>query len=115
MAIGFGSLRTWRRRVVSAPEPVRTIPRWDRVAPNVPAPYLSLYRYLEHRYASTVVLTFDQIETLIGFALPASARSEPDWWSAANATHAHASAWAGAGRSAVPNLPARYVTFDRLA
>ena len=32
--------------------------------------YLLLYKYLENRYANTVVLTFAEIEDLLGFALP---------------------------------------------
>jgi len=43
----------------------------------VPAEYLSLHKYLENRYADTVVLTFSQIEDLLGFVLPESARREP--------------------------------------
>ncbi len=36
----------------------------------MPGEYKSLYEYLEHRYANTVVLTFAQIEDLLGFTLP---------------------------------------------
>ena len=36
----------------------------------MPGTYQSLYEYLEHRYANTVVLTFAQIEDLLGFPLP---------------------------------------------
>ena len=32
--------------------------------------YLLLYNYLENRYANTVVLTFAEIEDLLGFVLP---------------------------------------------
>ena len=32
-----------------------------------------------HRYASTVVLTFDQMESLLGFALPEAAHKERAW------------------------------------
>ena len=41
----------------------------------------SLYQYLENRYPNTVVLTFAQIEDLIGFTLPDSASScaSPRW------------------------------------
>jgi hypothetical protein len=85
----------------------------ERTPPQVPAEYLSLYKYLEHRYASMVVLTFEQIETLLGHALPALASTEPDWWTAVAASKAHSSAWTGAGRSAVPNLLARTVAFER--
>jgi hypothetical protein len=80
----------------------------------VPAEYLSLSTYLEHRYATTVVLTFEQVEALLGFALPASASTEPGWWTMAAApAHRHSAAWTEAGRTATPNLLARTVTFER--
>jgi len=86
-----------------------------RPTPRVPAAYQSLYTYLEHRYASCVVLTFEQIEALLGFALPTAACTEPDWWTAAVHTNRNAEAWIGAGRTAMPNLSARTVTFERTA
>ena len=46
--------------------------------------YLLLYNYLENRYANTVVLTFAQIEDLLGFVLPEQARLHQEWWT--NAT-----------------------------
>jgi len=115
MRFGLGSLRGWRRRDKPAvEEPPRVIPRLERVAPQVPAQYLSLYKYLEHRYASVVVLSFEQIDTLLGFALPVSARTESDWWTAsAGNPQAHCSAWTGAGRTAIPNLLAGNVVFER--
>ena len=42
--------------------------------------YLLLYKYLENRYANTVVLTFAQIEDLLGFPLPDQARCQREWW-----------------------------------
>ena len=82
--------------------------------PRVPTEYLSLYTYLERRYASIVVLTFEQVEALLGFALPVPAWTEPGWWTDAVHTNRHAEAWIGAGRTAVPNLSARTVTFERM-
>jgi hypothetical protein len=83
--------------------------------PRVRDGYVPLYTYLEHRYASTVVLTFEQIESLLGFALPAAARQEPGWWtSAAGNRPSDFEAWTAAKRTAVPNLLARHVTFERL-
>ena len=111
MAIDFES---WRRRAKRVAEPSRTIPRFERAAPRVPASYLALYKYLEHRYASVVVLTFDQIEALLGFQLPASASAGHDWWLAAAASPSSPSAaWTEAERTAAPNLSARTVTFER--
>jgi hypothetical protein len=78
--------------------------------------YLSLYKYLEHRYADATVLTFPQIEDLLGFALPPLARTNQGWWSmgAANAgAPSHAAAWLLAGRTATPNLQAETVVFER--
>ena len=77
--------------------------------------YLPLYTYLEHRYASIVVLTFEQIESLLGFALPAAARQEPGWWTSAPGNGPRdGAAWTAAQRTATPNLLARHVTFERV-
>jgi hypothetical protein len=82
--------------------------------PGVPAEYLSLYTYLEHRYASIVVLTFEQMEALLGFALPVPACTERDWWTgAAVGPDRHSQAWMRAGRTATPNFSACTVTFER--
>jgi len=109
-------MRTWWRRVQLVSERPTTVIPIERSTPHVPAEYVSLYTYLEHRYASTLVLTFDQMESLLGFALPGSACTEREWWTgAAVQTHRHSAAWVGAGRTATPNLPARTVTFERSA
>ena len=108
-------LRRWRgephlpARQAVADSPVR--PR----DPRVPAEYLPLYTYLEHRHASTIVLSFDQMEALMGRTLPASARTERDWWTGAVVpADRHSLAWTAALRKARPNLLARNVTFERL-
>ena len=94
----------------AAPDPVQRRP-----SARVPAEYLSLYTYLEHRYASTVVLTFEQMEALLGFALPEPARTDRDWWTGSALRVAlHSEAWTVAGRTATPNLGARTVAFERL-
>ena len=94
---------------------------FERVTARLPAiprvrdGYLPLYNYLEHRYASSVVLTFEQIESLLGFALPGAARREPGWWtSVAGNEPRDDEAWTVAKRTATPNLLARHVTFERL-
>ena len=107
------SIRNWRHRATSVSEPPRIVPRLERTAPHVPAEYRSLYTYLEHRYASIVVLTFEQMEALLGFALPVSASTETEWWTAAALATRHSAAWTEAGRTATPNLLARTVTFER--
>lgn len=80
--------------------------------------YLQLYRYLENRYANTVVLTFAEIEDLLGFALPDQARLHQEWWTDAETNLAapnYSDSWILASRTAVPNLVAGTVVFERAA
>jgi hypothetical protein len=82
----------------------------------VPAEYLSLHKYLEDRYANTVVLTFAEIEDLLGFTLPDPARFQLEWWANAGADSpptAQSRSWTQASRTARPNLLARTVVFER--
>src|SRR5262245_29655162 len=80
--------------------------------------YRPLQKYLRERYADIVVLTFAQIEDLLGAALPAAARLHSTWWTdaAADGTPSVQSrSWTQAGRSATPNLRARTVSFERVS
>jgi hypothetical protein len=106
---------TWWRGVPQVSQRPAAVVPIERSRPRVPAEYAPLYTYLEDRYATTVVLTFEQMEALLGFTLPAPALTEPDWWSdAAAQSQRHSAAWVGARRTAAPNLSARIVTFERL-
>jgi hypothetical protein len=81
-------------------------------------PYRLLHDYLRERFADSVVLTFGQIEDLLGDSLPADALSDRKWWSrtAVDAADPHCSdAWVLANRTAHPNLQARTVIFNRIA
>jgi hypothetical protein len=109
-------VRTWWHRTPPPSGRQTAVYTIERSTPNVPAEYASLYTYLEHRYASIVVLTFEQMEALLGFSLPALASTEREWWTAAAVpAHRQSTAWMGAGRTATPNLTARTVTFERLS
>lgn len=80
--------------------------------------YRVLYEYLENRYANTVVLTFEQIEDLLGFTLPDLARTDQAWWTIADTRTAEArcsDAWTLASRTARPNLSAHTVVFERMS
>jgi hypothetical protein len=103
-----------RRRSPATVHDDNSVPVFDRRGPHVAARYESLYTYLEHRAASNVVLTFEQVESLLGFQLPQLALIEPDWWMT-GAPHAdrHSEAWIVAERNATPNLMARTVSFER--
>ena len=75
-----------------------------------------LYKYLENRYANVVVLTFAEIEDILGFALPELARASREWWTKAGADTAepgYAQSWIRAHRTARPNLLAQTVVFER--
>lgn len=83
---------------------------------TVPAAYRPLHKYLNGRFADSLVLTFAQIEDLLGFSLPSAARTEQGWWAAAAADGTpseQSSSWLAANRVATANLPARTVLFDR--
>ena len=111
---------TWMSRIVGrwfkAPSPsphVSPQPREGRSRPRVPAAYLPLYTYLEHRYAEVAFLTFEQIESLLGFSLPDEARTDVAWWNGDRPAAAHTQTWTLAHRSAKPNLSAETVAFER--
>ncbi len=112
-------LKRRRRRIAyqqhEAPEP----PTQAAKAPGrvMSGRYLLLYKYLENRYASTVVLTFAEIEDLLGFALPDQARLNQAWWTEASVTvtRDYSDSWTLASRTAIPNMSAQTVAFERAA
>jgi len=80
--------------------------------------YRLLHKYLENRYADTVVLTFSEIEDLLGFTLPDQARLRQEWWTDAPSNVAgpnYSDSWILASRTAMPNLLAQTVVFEREA
>ena len=82
----------------------------------VPGPYQGLFEYLDKRYANQVVLTFAEIEDLLGAALPDQARLSREWWANAEVDPERprcSDSWLLAHRSATPNLLARTVVFVR--
>ena len=107
----------WMRlpRSKAAPQRSERIFAMEQSVPRVPGEYRGLYTYLEHRYASVVVLTFEQIDALLGFALPAPARTDREWWTGTVDGQRHSAAWTAAGRTAAPNLPAGTIAFERPA
>ena len=83
---------------------------------TVPAEYRPLHKYLEERYAENLVLTFAEIEDLLGFPLPDSARVTPEWWATADAVASRtpqSRSWTEASRTAQANLAAQIVLFQR--
>jgi len=110
----------WFRGLVSdRDEPIADTSLVERCTGMSSGKYLSLYRYLQNRYADVTVLTFEQIESVLGFALPPLARTTHAWWvmgsTNTNGPPQHAAAWILAGRTATPNLLAKTVLFERTA
>jgi hypothetical protein len=86
---------------VDAPQARREAVRASRVPAGQ---YEPVCRYVENRYADTVVLTFAEVEDLLGFSLPDLARVQLDWW---------ANALTVTSRTVTPNLAAEIVSFER--
>lgn len=78
--------------------------------------YQLLEDELEARADQAVVsFTFDEIEQIIGTALPPSARIHRQWWANSKTLdgHVQAQAWINAGFGAFPNMSEETVTFRR--
>ena len=84
---------------------------------TISSEYRPLHKYLRDRFANVVVLSFTQIEDLMGSPLPAAARQQSVWWTGTGEAGAVASpqsgAWSQAARTAIPNMAAHNVTFER--
>jgi hypothetical protein len=64
--------------------------------------YDPLYKWLSENFArgvTNISVTFDEIEIVLGFALPKSATKRPQWWANETGTtrHAQSKAWSSAG------------------
>lgn len=110
--------KIWEEKRADPPVAARAGPQAiSRPRPStVPAEYRPLHKYLEERYAENFVLTFAEIEDLLGFALPDSARVTPEWWATAEAAAVRtpqSRSWTEASRTAKANVPAQIVLFQR--
>ena len=107
-----------RRRLTRAqrerggsPDPVVALGR------AMSGPYQLLHTYLRDRFADTVVLTFGEVEDILGFSLPGVARQDPEWWTDSARTDTvppQSDAWRLARRTAVPNFGAGIISFSRV-
>lgn len=97
------------------PPTTALLPPLMALVSSVPTEYRVLHRYLNERYADMVVLSFDQIEGLLGATLPTLAYSR-EWWgaNADGSPTGQSKSWTEAGRTARPNVLARNVAFERL-
>ena len=76
--------------------------------------YEPLQRRLRGIDIDQVRLSFDEIEAILGFRLPDSARALPQWWANAGGSHVQARAWMSAGwRTCQVDVPGGAVSFER--
>jgi hypothetical protein len=79
--------------------------------------YQPLKDFLQNTYKTTVVLTFQEIEEIIGNSLPDSASIHSAWWANDTTHHVHAKAWLEAGwlvESPAEAIRTHKVTFSRI-
>jgi hypothetical protein len=76
--------------------------------------YFPLQRYLARQSGSDLPLTFHDVEAILGFPLPPSARAHPAWWSNNRGTNVAVKAWRDAGwRTSRVDIGGERVTFVR--
>lgn len=76
--------------------------------------YGPLRVHLSLALGDEITMSFAEIEDVLGFTLPPSARRHPAWWSNNVGTHVNAAAWRSAGwKTAQVNVPGERVTFVR--
>jgi hypothetical protein len=112
-------LSSWRARVLPRADAAH-VPSVEPVVVmrSYAGEYKGLYKYLRDRYANRVVLTFGEIEDLVGFSLPGPARLQTEWWAGSDAVAhrtAQSDSWTLASRTATVNLAAQNVLFERHA
>ena len=74
--------------------------------------YAPLHRRLMSLTDDTWRASFAEIEGVLGFRLPDSARLYPAWWSNGD-RHSHALAWVAAGFRVRPRVAEQVIVFER--
>ncbi|WP_342598104.1 hypothetical protein MHB48_10830 [Psychrobacillus sp. FSL H8-0483] len=72
--------------------------------------YEPLHKYLKSKDSRRFVMTFLEVEEVLGFNLPVSASKYMAWWDSAS-QHTQAYSWTKAGFQAKPNLSEKKVEF----
>lgn len=77
--------------------------------------YEPLRLWLERQTQDRVRLSFQEVEAVLGFSLPGSARALAQWWANVAGSHVQASAWMGAGwRACQIDVAGEQVSFERV-
>jgi hypothetical protein len=77
--------------------------------------YEPLYRHLRASDREYLEFSFTDIEEILGFPLPASARRYPAWWSNSDVSHVQAQAWLRADyETTVVDVPGERLRFSSI-
>jgi hypothetical protein len=82
--------------------------------------YDPLYKWLSAKSASNgtkIPATFEQIEAILGFELPATARMKPQWWGneKSDSSHTQCKVWLNAGfETRELSIPNETVKFEKV-
>jgi len=78
--------------------------------------YQPLRQHLTGAASDRIRLSFAEIERILCFSLPHSARQYAPWWANTGGSHIQADAWMNAGwRTAQVDVPGEQVTFERIS
>ena len=80
---------------------------------KISAKYRGLTEYLLEANEKKICLTYPQIEAILGFSLPDSAKNHMRSFWANTETHSYASSWLAIGYRTVVNLENETVTFEK--
>src|SRR6266850_2231585 len=75
--------------------------------------YSPLSDFLGKQTTDRFAISITELEGIIGFPLPPSAKVHPAWWSNQNPPISQTKAWASVGWNAFPNLKTGAITFSR--
>ncbi len=75
--------------------------------------YQALSEYLYESWEKRIVLSYDEIEDILGFELPASAHTVPQSFWANTKYHNYAKSWLLLGYKAKVNVKTKNVSFER--
>jgi hypothetical protein len=78
--------------------------------------YAALRRFFSTQIANELPMSFQEVENIIGAALPSSAHRYPSWWANDLATHVQAKAWLDAGyETQNVDIVAKKLVFKRVS
>ncbi len=81
---------------------------------NSEGKYYALEQYLDGIDSSSITLSFEDIERIIGESLPSSARTYVAWWANNSKGHSHANAWLNIGAKVERVKLGGFVVFSKL-